>query len=52
MELYEPKLVCFSCNFGWGYLAERERLSTAVDHWVPVACSGKVDATHILRAGT
>ncbi|GAB4257668.1 MAG: hypothetical protein Kow0092_04760 [Deferrisomatales bacterium] len=50
MEPYAPRIVCFSCNFGWGYLSEREQLAAAVDRWVPVACSGKVDAVHILRA--
>ena len=24
MKDYKPKLVCFSCKFGWGYLADQE----------------------------
>jgi len=47
---YEPKLVCFSCKFGWGYLAEEDALSRKVDNWVPLICTGKIDASHMLHA--
>jgi len=47
---YEPKLVCFSCKFGWGYLAEEETLSGKIENWVPIICTGKIDATHMLDA--
>ena len=50
MNGYEPKLVCFSCNFGWGYLSERSTLSSQIRNWIPVVCSGKIDTTHILDA--
>lgn len=50
MEAYNPKVVCFSCNFGWGYLSDEERLSASTSNWIPVACSGKIDTNHILRA--
>ena len=50
MNGYEPKLVCFSCNFGWGYLSERSTLSSQIKNWIPVICSGKIDTTHILDA--
>ncbi len=50
MPATTPKIVCFSCSFGWGYLGERDALGARIDHWLPVACSGKVDATHVLRA--
>jgi coenzyme F420-reducing hydrogenase delta subunit len=47
---YNPRIVCFSCKFGWGYLDPHKESLKGVDHWVPVACSGKIDATHILEA--
>lgn len=50
MEPYEPKIVCFSCSFGWGYLAGTDVLSLRLKNWVPVFCSGKLDSTHILKA--
>ena len=50
MSGYEPKLVCFSCKFGWGYLAEEETLSGKIENWVPIICTGKIDATHMLDA--
>ena len=50
MRHYEPKLVCFSCKFGWGYLADEEELSHRIKNWVPIICSGKIDAIHILDA--
>jgi F420-non-reducing hydrogenase iron-sulfur subunit len=50
MKNYEPKLVCFSCNFGWGFLAGEENLKAKVKNWIPVACSGKIDTVHILKA--
>ncbi|MBI5443658.1 MAG: hydrogenase iron-sulfur subunit [Deltaproteobacteria bacterium] len=50
MEERTPKIVCFSCSFGWGYLGDRNALGASIEHWIPVACSGKVDATHILKS--
>jgi F420-non-reducing hydrogenase iron-sulfur subunit len=50
MKNYEPKLVCFSCKFGWGYLANDKGSSTKVKNWIPVVCSGKIDTVHILDA--
>jgi len=50
MSAREPKLVCFSCKFGWGYLADQAELAAALPRWVPVICSGKVDVETILRA--
>ncbi len=50
MNEFRPKLVCFSCNFGWGYLTDEANRSQGADNWIPVACSGKVDSTHILNA--
>ncbi len=46
----EPRLVCFSCNFGWGYLADRNALASQVKNWIPVVCTGKIDITHVLDA--
>jgi F420-non-reducing hydrogenase iron-sulfur subunit len=50
MKHYEPKLVCFSCKFGWGYLAHEEELRNRIKNWVPIICSGKIDTVHILEA--
>lgn len=50
MNAFEPNVVCFSCNFGWGYLSDRKELSTSVKNWIPVICSGKIDTNHILKA--
>ena len=50
METYKPRIVCFSCNFGWGYLSDEKSLGNAVLNCVPVVCSGKIDTHHILKA--
>jgi coenzyme F420-reducing hydrogenase delta subunit len=50
MSSYEPKLVCFSCKFGWGYLNDEDALAKQIKNWVPIICSGKVDSSHILNA--
>jgi len=47
---YEPKLVCFSCRFGWGYLADEAKLAARVKNWVPIVCSGRLDTRHIVNA--
>lgn len=50
MEGYSPKILCFKCNFGWGYLDDKKEINAIVKSLVPVTCSGKVDSTHILTA--
>jgi coenzyme F420-reducing hydrogenase delta subunit len=50
MANFEPKLVCFSCKFGWGYLGNEAELHAQVKNWVPIICSGKVDAAHVVDA--
>ena len=50
MSQYEPKLVCFSCKFGWGYLADEAALAKEIDNWIPIICTGKIDSTHIMEA--
>lgn len=50
MSDYEPKVVCFSCKFGWGYLTDEDTLLRQIDNWVPLICTGKIDATHMLNA--
>ncbi len=50
MNSHEPKLVCFSCKFGWGYAADQPELAAALPHWIPVICSGKVDVESVMRA--
>lgn len=50
MKDYKPKILCFTCNFGWGYLGDKAKRSSVLKTVVPVTCSGKVDTTHILNA--
>ncbi len=50
MSADAPKLVCFSCQFGWGYLADQLELAASLPHWIPVLCSGKVDIETIMHA--
>lgn len=47
---YKPKLVCFSCKFGWGYLRDMNALREDVEFLTPVECSGRLDALHLLKA--
>lgn len=50
MEEYTPKIICFSCDFGWGYLSDHDTLTSEIEHWIPVTCSAKVDSTYIFEA--
>lgn len=50
MEENKPKLVCFSCKFGWGYLTDSETLGAQVKNFIPVTCTSKVGASHVLEA--
>ena len=45
---FAPRIVCLSCAFGWGYQAERRQLAEAVRHWLPVVCSGRIEAEQLL----
>ncbi len=47
---YKPKLVCFSCKFGWAYLRDMNALGEDVEFLTPVECSGRLDALHLLKA--
>ena len=49
MGKFNPKMVCFSCKFGWGYLSENG-YDKNIENLVPVMCSGKVNASHIVEA--
>jgi F420-non-reducing hydrogenase iron-sulfur subunit len=49
MTEFIPKLVCFSCKFGWGYL-NSNGFDKQIKSLIPVICSGKVDTTHIIEA--
>jgi F420-non-reducing hydrogenase iron-sulfur subunit len=42
--------VCFSCKFGWGYLTDEDTLSSKIENWIPIICTGKIDATHMVNA--
>ena len=50
MNQYKPKLVCFSCKFGWGYLTGEDSLSSKIENWIPIICTGKIDATQMIDA--
>ncbi len=43
-----PKIVCFSCKFGWGYL--ENPLKSSIKNWIPINCIGRIDITHIFKA--
>lgn len=49
MTDFIPKLVCFSCKFGWGYL-NSNGYDKQIKNFIPVICCGKVDTTHIIGA--
>ncbi len=50
MAAYVPRVVCFSCDFGWGYVSGHDALASQMDNWVPVTCSAKVDTTYVFEA--
>ncbi len=50
MSEYKPKVACFSCKFGWGYLTDEDALSSEIENWIPIICTGKIDATHMINA--
>lgn len=50
MSEYKPKVVCFSCKFSWGYLTDENALSSEIENWIPIICTGKIDATHVISA--
>ena len=50
MNQYKPKVVCFSCKFSWGYLTDEDSLSSKIENWIPIICTGKIDATHMIDA--
>jgi F420-non-reducing hydrogenase iron-sulfur subunit len=47
---YRPKVICFSCKFSWGYLTDEATLSCEIENWIPLICTGKIDATQIMDA--
>jgi F420-non-reducing hydrogenase iron-sulfur subunit len=49
MTEFTPKLICFSCKFGWGFL-NSNGYKNQLKKLIPVTCSGKVDTTHIIDA--
>jgi F420-non-reducing hydrogenase iron-sulfur subunit len=49
MADFTPKLVCFSCKFGWGYL-NGKGYAGQLKNLVRVSCSGKVNTSYILRS--
>lgn len=50
MNKYQPKIVCFSCKFSWGYLANEADIASKIRNWIPVICTGKIDSTQIMDA--
>ena len=50
MRDYRPKVICFSCKFSWGYLTDEATLSREIENWIPLICTGKIDATQIMDA--
>lgn len=50
MSEYKPKVVCFSCKFGWGYLTDEGSIAAQTKNWIPIICSGKIDAAQMMNA--
>jgi F420-non-reducing hydrogenase iron-sulfur subunit len=50
LSQYKPKLVCFSCKFSWGYLSDEAAISKEIENWIPIICTGKIDATYMMDA--
>ncbi|MFC1921460.1 hydrogenase iron-sulfur subunit [Chloroflexota bacterium] len=50
MKQQEPKIVCFSCKFSWGYLNDENTMAANIENWIPIICCGKLDAQHIMDA--
>jgi F420-non-reducing hydrogenase iron-sulfur subunit len=50
LSQYQPKVVCFSCKFSWGYLTDEAALSKEVENWIPIICTGKIDTTYMMEA--
>ncbi len=50
MTDFQPRLVVFSCRFGWAYLAEEASLNSKIKNWIPIICSGKIDVKYIVGA--
>ncbi len=50
MSDYKPKVVCFSCKFGWGYLTSEDTIRAETKNWIPIICSGKIDAKQMIDA--
>lgn len=46
----EPKIVCFSCKFSWGYLEDEAQLAEGLKNWIPIICAGKIDAEYVVDA--
>jgi F420-non-reducing hydrogenase iron-sulfur subunit len=50
LSQYQPKVVCFSCKFSWGYLMDEAVLSKEIENWIPIICTGKIDTTYMMEA--
>jgi F420-non-reducing hydrogenase iron-sulfur subunit len=50
LSQYQPKVVCFSCKFSWGYLTDEAVLSKEIANWIPIICTGKIDTTYMMEA--
>jgi F420-non-reducing hydrogenase iron-sulfur subunit len=50
LSQYQPKVICFSCKFSWGYLTDESALSKAIENWIPIICTGKIDTTYMMEA--
>lgn len=48
----QPRIVCFSCSFSWGYLADTAQLAEQLPDWTVVPCCGRIEPQQILTAFT
>ena len=48
----KPKIVCYSCKFGWGYLGDESALAAQIQNWIPIICAGKLETGYVVEAFT
>lgn len=46
----QARIVCFSCTFSWGYLADNALLADQHADWAAILCCGCIEPQQILAA--
>ncbi len=50
MKVQEPKIVCYSCKFSWGYLGNEAAMAAQIKNWIPIICCNQLESKHIMNA--